>query len=122
MTNEEAIRELKDTVESMKGFDEIVSTFSRIDAITLAIKALEQQPCDDCINRQEAIEAVYDNEYKKDIRKALENLPSVTPARAKGKWMTEHNKGYVQCSNCHTRVPFCKRSNFCPNCGAEMEV
>ena len=63
MTNEEAIRELKDTVESMRVFDEIVSTFSRIDAITLAIKALEQKPCDDCISRQAVLDALDKSKY-----------------------------------------------------------
>lgn len=92
----------------------------------------EQLPCEDCISRQAAIEAmgeqplnwtdtpeeIAEEKMWEDHIKALKELPSVTPARTRGEWMTEHNRGYVQCSNCHNRVPFCKRSNFCPNCGS----
>ena len=76
---------------------------------------------------------------KAEVKNWLAELPSVTPVNVyvkgykdamemheklkvehKGKWMVEHNCGYVQCSICNKRVPFCKRSNFCPNCGAKM--
>ena len=108
------------------------------EALNMAMKALKREPCEDCISRQVVLEQL--NVYCKanckytkaeqDVMcracdtgsciELIEDMPSVTPTRARGKWMTEHNKGYVQCSNCHTRVPFCKRSNFCPNCGADM--
>ena len=129
MTNEEAIEILRGAIKKPNTEDGYLGQ-----AITVAIEALEQQPCEDCISRQAAIEAMGEQPLNwtdtpeeiaeemmwEDHIKALKELPSVTPARARGKWMTEHNKGYVQCSNCHTRVPFCKRSNFCPDCGAEM--
>ena len=137
MTNEEALSILHcpDTVGGL--YSEKYG-----EALGMAMEALKKEPCDDCISRQAAIEAI--NKYgsvwmeytevmstdeiaeralkasKQSMIKILHDMPSVTSARTKGKWMTEHNKGYVQCSNCHTRVPFCKRSNFCPNCGADM--
>lgn len=91
-------------------------------ALDLAIKALEQEPCEDCISRQAAIDAIYDNEYKKDMRKALEQLPSVTPARSKGKWIYLNDEieiydHWYQCSVCH-KESF--EYHFCPYCGAEM--
>ena len=39
--------------------------------------------CEDAISREDAINVIYDNEYKKDMRKALEQLPSVTPSNGK---------------------------------------
>lgn len=53
------------------------------EALDMAIKALEQQSCDDCISRAEAIKETkkllrgnYDPEY---IVETLKMLPSVTP-------------------------------------------
>ena len=49
----------------------------------MKIKALEQQPCEDCISRQEAISAIQDEYYADaigiDIVDIIANLPSVTP-------------------------------------------
>lgn len=65
-------------------------------------EALEQQPCDDCISRQAAIDVIYDNEYKKDMRKELEQLPPVTPKEKTGwipvtyRLMTEEEKKYYE--------------------------
>lgn len=114
-----------------------------------------EQPCEDCISRQAVIDWLTDRTEKYDekghfiskelvkaeVKNWLAELPSVTPVNVyakgykdameiheklkvehKGKWMVvEHNCGYVQCSICNKRVPFCKRSNFCPNCGAKMQ-
>ena len=127
MTNEEALSILHcpDTVGGL--YSEKYG-----EALGMAMEALKREPCEDCISRQAAIEAmkeliISDIEEYHQNNQAVNNciatvweLPSVTPKRARGKWMTEHNKGYVQCSNCHKRVPFCKRSNFCPNCGTDM--
>lgn len=52
-------------------------------AICNNLKALEQQPCEDCISRQEAISAIQDEYYADaigiDIVDIIANLPSVTP-------------------------------------------
>ena len=49
----------------------------------MAIKALEQQPCEDCISRQEAISAIQDEYYADetgiDIVDIIAHLPSVVP-------------------------------------------
>ena len=64
------------------------------DALDMAIKALEQQPCDDCISREQAKDAMYalcdetrtfednpwrDNPHIDAIIDGLDDLPSVTP-------------------------------------------
>ena len=53
------------------------------DALDVAIKALEQQPCEDCISRKQALKETkalvrgnYDSEY---IVETLKMLPPVTP-------------------------------------------
>ncbi len=51
------------------------------EALDMAIKALEQEPCDDCISRKEAIKACLDgwNKGYKEILEDIRNLPSVSP-------------------------------------------
>lgn len=69
-----------------------------IEAFTMAVKALEKEPCEDCISRQSAITAMLKIEHD-DIEKygcsipegfdaepaidALNNLPSVIPEQKK---------------------------------------
>lgn len=86
----------------------------------------------DLIERQKAIDALADMHCKSDedgyvwiIRSdawaRIDALPSVTPKRKKGKWR-DHQEGdwiYAKCSLCGAVQD--SRSNFCPNCGAEME-
>ena len=96
MTNKEASDELFDLMIS----GEITKKNL---ALKMAIKALEQQSCEDCISRQTAIEAmgeqplnwtdtpeeIAEEQMWQDHIKALKELPSVTPARAKGEWISE---------------------------------
>ena len=50
------------------------------------------------------------------------NMPSVTPSRRKGNWMLNKEKSHFfdvyECSNCGKISGL---TNYCPNCGAEME-
>lgn len=114
------------------------------EAKTMAIKALEQEPCEDCISRK-AVEKIInkwlshpDYELKDsiyDMTKKIHKLPSVTPQSKTGHWITHEEKfntlgiavkGGVKCSECgytthntlHMELgcPF----KFCPNCGAKM--
>ena len=70
MTNNEAI----DTIKCL-------AWHSRPDEedIEQAIKTLEQEPCEDTISRQAAIEVAKQYWYKPDIAGALAELPSVQP-------------------------------------------
>jgi rubrerythrin len=120
MTDEEAIKNLK----KLKSFH----NGSYGTAIDLAIKALEQQPCEDAISRK-AVLSLFNksDEYRWEttwIRRKIEKLPSVIPIIPKGKWKPLNYKdemwGYVyECSNCGA-IDY--GNDYCPNCGAKMEA
>ena len=98
-----------------------------------ATKALEQEPTTknnlavDCISRQAVLNfkqtfhdnAGYETEYV-DIED-IKALPSVYPARPKGKWM-EYCYQNFNCSKCGYIVADddVEEYKFCPNCGADM--
>lgn len=134
MTNEEAIKIINNLL-NYKPWE--------VEALAMAIKALEQQPCEDCISRQEVntlvdelARAISDERCfisrgrdTATIMQDILDLPSVTPQRPKGKWIVlreeyEFMGGIIneprgcECSNCNKVVGF--KSNFCPNCGADM--
>lgn len=138
MTNKFAIKVLTE----LRGYGDKFANigFDRKEALEMAIKALEQQPSEDAISRAEALKAI--EEEKQDwgntgveaidgCLEAVGNLPSVTPLQKVGKWIVvreqyEFMGGVVneprgcKCSNCNKVVRF--KSNYCPNCGAKMEV
>ena len=80
MTREEAIKELTELLP-----EEYLSEYA--DAIKMGIEALEQEPCDDCISRQAALNSLMDNTHLDgyDLAEALDaientdKLPSVQP-------------------------------------------
>ena len=106
-----------------------------IEALEIAIKALEQQPCEDCVSRKETIEwlkkvTVTDGiTFKtgfKQILYDIEQMPSVKPQRPKGNWIeqTDKNKklyGWFYCSECGAVLGRVDGANYCSECGAEME-
>ena len=91
----------------------------------------------DLIDREDAIDAI--NAYlglsavsrtiqnMTSIQEILENLPSAEP-RKKGRWIEHHEPyswmgyAYWSCSKCNfgEKEENKERSNFCPNCGADM--
>ena len=88
MTNEEAIKRLKEARNTIQPFLYVD------EAIDYAIKALEQQLCEDCISRQ-AVKEMLNEEWNKympmelDINlsfvmEKINELPSVTP---KARWI-----------------------------------
>ena len=90
---------------------------------------------DDLISRQEALSfpfanGQYDNENANEhfifgceaYREWLEQLPS---AQKKGQWVYDAEAyplgnpyGHYDCDQCGESVP--RKTNFCPNCGADM--
>lgn len=148
MTNEEARAYFIDSNERIisvakdeNGYNyetqQIENVFMRRDfeAKELAIQALEQQPCEDCISRQAVIDAInFEDEWLFDakshnadtkiafsaIKSKISELPSVTPQRPKGKWIKiEYDvcTFIYKCSKCGMRVvnPY----KYCPNCGSD---
>ncbi len=80
MTNKkEAIEIIKIQKESYKNNPSIVVADELYEAMDMAIKALEQQPCEDCISREEAIKQCGFGMTDLLIADCLRRLPSVTP-------------------------------------------
>lgn len=94
------------------------------DALDMAIEALKQQPCDDCISRETVLEIIEKEEFKGDALSEIERLSSVTPQPKIGRWIDIQ---YFEADDTYYRpkCPFCNTepkeySNYCPNCGAKL--
>ena len=92
-------------------------------ALKMAIEFLKQEPCEDCVNRQDVLGMMQMRMGAKELYKAVYDLPSVTPERKKGKWIRV-GRDKVKCSECEV-VHFiaqypCGTIDYCPNCGARM--
>ena len=146
MTNEEAIRMLVRLKERINF--EVTDAQKKMDALNLAIEALEQQPrdnnwkfyydhgyaqakrdllCEDCISRADVLAlaekgTLVSNGNYKSVCKAINDLPSVQPTIPKGKWIGEESlDGSIRymCDNCK-EFEYVDYYDFCPNCGADM--
>jgi len=84
--------------------------------------------CEDVISREAAIKALLEHEDAKgylhgDFEEIINELPSVTSGRHKGRWIDYSEDGFVEC-------PFCGHATTCEDdidelhycfyCGAEM--
>lgn len=138
---EEAARIIKECKD--KGFKHTFYTLNEYHtALDTAIKALEQEPCEDAIRRADA-EALFRNARSKlnpsDYKTAdefntrdlmllnaeqfIHLLPSVRPQEPKtGHWIIEvwNNKEHHTCSNCQHVVTYEPCYHYCPYCGAKM--
>lgn len=104
-------------------------------AICNNLKALEQQPYEDCVSRQAAIglktiapiapvmdgEAVHYEEVV--FVRDLEKLPSVETERKRGHWIMQNDRskkllGWSFCSECNAWIG--EPTDYCSNCGADM--
>lgn len=109
---------------------------SMIDALEIAIKALEQEPCDDAISRQAVIDAIEDdnrnghyscfatNNDAQCFKDVIRKLPSVTPQPKMGRWIYTGDyitDGMLKCSKCGFEHDVSERFSYCPNCGANMQ-
>ena len=158
MTREEAIADIRDNIKPVVGgisLDMAIKALETVSCIkekcaycphcencdvddeTLEIKALEQQPCEDCISRQAVLDGVDRYIYKSQstgtqddfysfAELVVKELPSVTPKEKTGKWIMTSayfpgaygNIHYVKCSCCNEYN--LGKGNYCPNCGARM--
>ncbi len=146
MTNEEAIKKIKDILEEVTETDDSVCyvTSDDTDALKAAIKALESQPCEDCISRQAVLDNAY--AYGNGLEpegycvnvEDIQALPPVTSQSKIGHWIytperrlddeTDEGRIYITdyrctCSECNSDFGFQKMSDaYCKYCGAKMEV
>lgn len=134
MTREEAIARIKDH-KIVHKIDEQPRAIYISEALDMAIKALEQQPCEDCISRQAAQAKIknicdeYRLSYEDGERKAatggsayalghaFDDLPPVTPQQKIGYW-TKQEDGTYKCSNCEKYELW--EGIYCASCGARM--
>ena len=137
--NEEIIRVSKGAVKARQGRFVIYDTEWLKEHFNTTEAKLYGQPCEDCISRQETIDAIkkihpVDTEYdctlydKIDVMYVLEDLPSVTPQPKIGRWIDEgfyaegHSEHAYRCSECDEHyIGYVGEFNFCPNCGAKMQ-
>ena len=91
---------------------------------------------DDLISRQAAIKYLMtnmnwydedgyesDDDYKREcITELINGVPSAQPERIRGRWIEKpHVHGVAYCSLCDYEL-HTNDTNFCPTCGAKMEV
>lgn len=138
MTREEAIRTLKYNSNVIHQTINGETDPNEVEALEMAIEALEQETCEDVISRQaaqieltkcEVIDAYDENDnlvgcYNADtVDSIVRNLPPVTPQQKYGKWV-RIDKDKCKCDQCEV-ISFVAMypngdANYCPNCGCRM--
>ena len=98
-----------------------------IEAKAMAIEALKAEPCADCVSRKAAIDACLKGLNRKEMVANIKALPPVTPAPKIGRWIMHIDdlfpvESTMECSECREHQPITIDDNYCPNCGAKMEV
>ena len=133
MTREEAIDEIKWILETTPKeppiecdyVDEWLDNHDKmIKALNTAIKALEQEPCEDAVSRKALINAfpISDTYTLDDIIATIKFQPSVTPTRPKGYWI-DTDETHSECDQCGAVFEIVSangEANYCPNCGCLM--
>jgi len=127
MTNEEAINFLQNRIDLIDKYYPDVKDYR--EALVMAIEALEQEPCEDCISRQTVLDVLKEmwnkysdaNDAMQESIDTIEALPPITPQQKTGEWIDG------KCSRCGTHAPYWAMastyycSDYCPNCGAKMQ-
>jgi hypothetical protein len=150
----EAVKQLEDLREHCSGMINNTSIGGAdiwgkdVEALDLAIKALEQEPCEDVISRDELLKAIdtwdkfgcdadtklvpYQDHYISyihydDVIKCIKGMPSITPQPKTGHWNTYKlsqggiDEEWLECSECMWSNALSIPRNYCPNCGCRME-
>jgi hypothetical protein len=98
-------------------------------AFDMAIKALEQQTCEDAVSRAAVLDIFADNaDATRPYSKTWEEvkaLPSVNPQPKTGKWIDimVGDMPAQACDQCNTFYPLAYTGGghkYCPNCGCRM--
>ncbi len=132
----------QETIEEAKAFEQ-----QSYECLEMAIKALEQQPCDDEDNVGKSVATAFQfgmalgfGEKHDKIDRVMEEVKkAVTPKEKTGYWIDDADKIDAQFGRHEYKCSVCGRianyyvggnecwwdiykPNFCPNCGAKMEV
>lgn len=130
MTREEAIADIRDNIKPVVGGI----------SLDMAIKALEQESCEDCISREavndlvdELARAISDERCcisrgrsTATIMQDILDLSSVTPKEKTGHWMQRpryegDDQPDLVCPNCGFKISWWDLGNFCAKCGTGLE-
>lgn len=150
MTLEEAIKHTEEKAEELRndaehyeiavvnvyGCEECAKEHEQLAEWLRDYKRLkEQEPCEDAVSRQAVIDGLASIamvKAKSDAQKSLmgrsifftEHLPSVNPQPKIGHWIEDKEQIHVErtyhCSECGCMAFGNERSNYRPDCGAEM--
>lgn len=93
------------------------------DAVEMAIKALEKEPCEDAVSRQAVHEILNDAYFLKiddgaALQESVNQLPPVTPQPKIGRWERDQFTNQPTCSVCGYKV-FGRQTRYCPACGSK---
>ena len=129
MTKKEILKVLKENLEWQNYTDGNDSWDSELkEAVTEAIKLLEQPTSDDCVSRQTVldkkvlIELPDGQSFYWIGPEDVENLPPATPTRKSGlRWVErfDNESMWLECPYCH--IDSIAAYNYCPNCGASFK-
>ena len=137
--------ELRDYVDEQRGLGNI--PYHVYSTLIDGIDTLEQEPCEDVISRQAAIDAINHaqvnfnveseidfTKHKREVHeiikgvldaqeKALKDLPPVKPEPKKGHWIIYDVHGHkaCKCSECNNDVGYPCTDKYCKHCGAKMQ-
>jgi len=132
MTREEAYSRIDAIIEKHE-VDDVYVTINNhkdYDALRFARKLLEQEPCDDAINHEDALMRltgeIKDTDTIETIIarfvRRIRKLPPVNPQPKTGHWIDID--GGVECDKCgkwYPHAPIAKNEiKFCSECGAKM--
>ena len=132
MTRDEAIKGLTSLVEVRRKYVGMQTMKDEIECLEMAIKTLEQEPCDDAISRQAVLnildDVVKDYIKENDFDKAqgvawvkVQKLPPVTPKPKIGRWIDKDGiSDFMYCSNCGGKKHYSEKWIGCPYCLADM--
>ena len=123
MTNQEAIEQIKHDIKQCCA-SVSYQWYKDEEALDMAIKALEKEPCDDCVSKQEVLELHQMRMGEKEISKAIYELPSVQSSRPRAQWVgiDEEPHEVYECNYCGFVIydVDVRDFKFCPSCGEEM--
>lgn len=138
MTKEEREKAI-DLLDNLLGMVEDNQNNDYDKALRMGIESLREEPCEDCISREEIISKISEyadvangGYFSDSVEDAImvcvgiaDELPSVVPVQKKGKW-TNGNPicpccGEDKFKDLDADIWADWQPKYCPNCGAEME-